>query len=175
MEKIFYADKNVFSDSEVALRKILSVFFGIEEAEFYRNENGKPYLKNVDGLFFSVTHTAQILFIAFSDQNVGIDAELLSRDVKLPLLLRKFSPEERNEILSVQDFLRHWTVKESVVKWLGGTLARDLNKITYTKKQLRYGQVDIPVRVTSTFFKEHILTICSERNFTNAEFIYLNP
>lgn len=174
MEKIFYADKAAFPNSISAVKKILSTYFGVTTPKICRTENGKPYLEHPEKmLFFSVSHTKTSLFIAFSDENVGLDAESLDREVDYLPILRRFSVEERSEIECVEDFLRHWTAKESAVKWLGGTLAHDLNKLTYVKGVLHYKELELPLHLTTMFFQNHVLSVCGEKDFSQAEFISL--
>lgn len=173
MEKIFFVDKPEDITSVDVIEKILAEYFDVHNAKINRTENGKPYLENIDRrLFFSVTHTKKLLFIAFSDENVGIDSELLDREVHYENVLRRFLSEEREEINSTQTFLCHWTIKESAIKWLGGTIARDLEKISYVKGLLKYKQLELPIRVTTKIFEGHILSICSERDFSDAPFIH---
>lgn len=172
MEKIFYTNRRNFPSSEAAVQKLLSEHFGIREAEILRTENGKPYLSgNVPPLFFSVSHTGDTLFIAFSDENVGIDAELASRQVDYLPIVRKFDESERREIVSRQDFLRHFVVKESAVKWLGGTLARDLYSLKFVRGRLFYGEIELPAAITLKNENGFLIAVCSERDFENAEFI----
>lgn len=174
MEKIFYAEKTAFPTSISAVEKILSTYFDITAPKISRTDNGKPYLENPEKrLFFSVSHTKTALFIAFSDENVGLDAEKLNREVNYTSILRKFPVEEREEIKNAEDFLRLWTVKESAVKWLGGTLAQDLGKLSYHQGVLRYKELELPLHVTTIFFHDHALSICGERDFSHAEFIPL--
>lgn len=173
MEKIFFVESSPFPSSIEAVKSILSLHFGILDAEIYRSENGKPYLKSNTPLFFSISHTKSGLFIAFSDENVGIDAEMLNREVNYKSILKKFPMEEREEITSTKDFLSHWTVKESAVKWLGGTLAHDLAKLSYIGGVLRYEQLELPLHVTTLCFREHILSVCGERDFSKAELVTL--
>lgn len=174
MEKLFCADVSAFSTSTETILFILREHFRIQNATVIRNENGKPYLENTDEkIFFSVSHTKEKLFIAFSSENVGVDAEDLSREPNYLPILRKFPPNEREEIKSKDDFLLHWTVKESAVKWLGGTLAKDLNKLCFYQNTLSYNGLDIPVYVTTRFFDGHVLTVCGERDFSSAPIIVL--
>ncbi len=173
MEKLFYADETAFPSSKAALEYIFAEYFKIPNPKLARTENGKPYWEDGNSLFFSVTHTKGALFIAFSDKNVGVDAERLNRAIDLPALLKKFPPHERTEIASAEDFLRHWTVKESAIKWLGGTLAHDLKKLSYLKGVLRYSGLEIPLPIFQTTVDGHILSVCSERDFSNAEVIKL--
>ena len=173
MEKIFYTDKSAYPDSESAIKQVLSEYFNLKNVVITKNEHGKPYLENGReiSLFFSVSHTQNRLFIAFSDENVGIDVENLSRKTDYLPIIKRFSSEERKEILSSADFLRHWVAKESAIKWLGGSLAHDLQKLRFVENRLFYGEIEIPAHLTFHSFENYVLAICSERDFTNAEWI----
>ncbi len=170
MKKIFYADKSRFSSSIEAVQLIFEKYYNLKNVVINRNEHGKPYLENNNSYFFSVTHTKELLLIAVSPQNVGIDAELLERKVEYSSILKKFSSEEKEHISSEADFLVYWTTKESVIKWLGGSLGLDLSKIRYEKNQAYYKALPLPVSITHKRFQNHILSICSEENFKDVEF-----
>ncbi len=156
------------SSSAEKVNEILATHFAITNATIARTETGKPYLNGIDGLFFSVSHTDEKWFVAFSNQNVGLDAEALSRKPNFPLLLKRFSSAEREEIQSEQDLLLHWTVKESAVKWLGETLAHTLNKLDYYKGGLFYRGLELPVSITNIELEGHILSVCCEKDFSSA-------
>lgn len=168
MEKIFYADRSAYPTTDEAVRTVLAHHFGVENAEIVRNENGKPYLKDGKSLFFSVSHTNTKIFIAVSDENVGLDAERAERETAYHAIVKKFSPSERKEIVCTQDFLRHFTAKEAAVKWLGGTLAHDLYKLSYINGVLTYGEAALPP-VSFPFFEGYILAVCGERDFSNVQ------
>lgn len=173
MEKIFYADKSAFPSSLLAVENILSTYFGVSTPKINRTENGKPYLENYKKLFFSVSHTKDRLFIAFGNGSIGLDVERLDREVNYLAIIKKFPFEEREEISCKKDFLKHWTIKESAIKCLGGTLAHDLNKLSYVKGILRYEQLELPLHVSVQTFEECVIAVCSEKVFSNAEFIPL--
>ena len=173
MEKIFYTDKSAYPDSQTAVKHVLSEYFNLKSAAMERNEHGKSFLVNGKelSLFFSVSHTKNKLFIAFSDENVGIDAEDLSRQIDYLPILKRFLPEEREEILSPAHFLRHWIAKESAIKWLGGSIAHDLHKLHFVENRLYYGEIELPANLVFHSFEHYILAICSERDFSSAEWI----
>lgn len=170
MEKIFHTKRNTFSSTDEALQYMFNRYFGVSNAIIVRN-NGKPYLQNGKNvpLLFSVTHTENELFIAVSDKNVGIDAEKNTRLVAYEPIIKRFTFAEREEIRNVPDFLVHWTAKESAVKWLGGTLARDLYKLQYANGQLIHGQVPLPVKLCFFHYAECILAVCSECDFSKVQ------
>ena len=114
-----------------------------------------------------------MLFVAISDKNVGIDAENVLRKNVSPSLLKKFTLEERAEITSNIDFLRHWTAKESAIKYLGGTLAKDLKKLHFVQGKLRHEKADLNVMTTVFQLFEHIVTVCHEHDFSKAEILPL--
>ena len=161
MEKIFYAD-NFPRSSDEAVKEILSTIFGIDE-EIVRSKNGKPYLKS-GKLFFSVTHTKNRLFIAFSSENVGIDAEHKTRKTNASALMKKFALEEQNSISSSADFLRLWTKKESVVKYVGGSIVKDLKKIVCLHDKAYFDGKELPCLLTELEFDGYILSVCG-KNF----------
>ncbi len=171
MEKIFYTSRSKYPTTDEALKHVLSDFFGMKNPVIVRNENGKKYLSGCENrLFFSVSHTESLLFIAFSDENVGLDAERTDRSVVYEPIVKRFPPDEQKEILSTQDFLRHWTAKEAAVKWLGGALAHDLYKLSFIDGILRYGEAALP-KISFMEVEEHLLAVCGERDFFQAEIV----
>lgn len=171
MGRIFYADKSKYSSKEL-LSRILSQFYKIENAEIKRTKNGKPFLANRETpLYFSISHTRELIFIAFSEDNIGLDAELLDRKVDYEKICAKFSYEEQQEISSTETFLKHWVAKESAVKYLGGTLAHDLKKLTFTHNVIAYENQPLPIAAQFFQFRGHILCLCGKRDFSNVEFI----
>lgn len=171
MEKIFYAERNLFPSSETAVKALLYKFFNRENPIIGRTKNGKPYLKN-DTLFFSVSHTKTKLFVAFSDKNVGIDAENVLRAPVSPSVLKKFTEKEQAEILSRKDFLQCWTAKESAVKYLGGTLASDLKRLEYLDGMMYYDGAKLG-KITPFSIDNHTLSVCHENDFSSAAIIPL--
>ena len=173
MEKIFFIDNPTQISSLDIVKRILADHFGVLNASICRTEKGKPYLDGIEApLFFSITHTKKLLFVVFSDTNVGADAELLSREVNYQAILRRFPIKEKEEICSTQSFLCRWTIKESAIKWLGGTIAHDLEKLSYKDETLFYQDEAIPARITARLFEGHVLSICCEKDFSYAPFIH---
>lgn len=154
-----------FSSSKDFIDRILKQRFHIQDYILYKNENGKPFLtipNEASPLFLSVTHTKSEYFIAFSSQNVGIDAEKLDRTVDYLPILKKFPLAEREEISTSLDFLRHWTAKESTIKWLGGSIAKDFNRLLYCNEEIFLNGLKLPVSITQKEILGHIVSVCQE-------------
>lgn len=171
MEKIFYAERSAYPSSEIAIQKILREVFGVENAVISRTKTGKPYLADHLGIFFSVAHTDELLLIAFSDKELGIDAERLDRTVEYEPILKKIPLMEHEEIRCCQNFLKSWVVKESAVKYLGSTLAKELKTLCFSKGKLLRNGAELPVALTVKSFRGHIVAVCGNRDFQSAEWI----
>ena len=107
----------------------------ISDKTIYRTENGKPYFAE-NKLFVGVSHSQDVLLIAFDDKNFGIDCEKFSaRDIN-KISKRFFSLDEQEFINSSSDallaFLTVWTKKEAYIKCFGKTLS-SLSNVDTTK------------------------------------------
>ena len=90
-------------------------------------------------------------FAAFSDADVGLDAEWRGRPIPLAVL-RRLSEAEREE-----DFFRLWTAKEAFVKYLGGSLATLLPALRFERGVLLHNNA--PVNATLAFYEQAGCTI----------------
>lgn len=87
--------------------------------------NGKPYLSEVEDVYFNLSHSGDLVICAISSQEIGCDVERIS-DRDSDIARRFFSPEEY-ELIAGQDtetlrremFFRLWTLKESFIKSTG--------------------------------------------------------
>lgn len=98
------------------------------------DERGKPYFKESNGLFFSLSHSGQYVICAVSDEETGADVQEISEKLEsLSLAERFFRRGEYDEIRSLPEkmqkrhFTRLWAVKESYVKFTGEGLSRGLD------------------------------------------------
>ena len=85
-------------------------------------ERGKPYLAD-HSLHFSITHTKNHVFCALSEENIGIDAEELTRTVRPELAYKILSPAELAQYEAAADqnraLLTFWVLKEATAKLSG--------------------------------------------------------
>ena len=148
MIDVFYTTKPVPSEAFVA--RILRERYGIFAPKFTRNAHGKPSLCGAPP-FFSLSHTGGRTFAAFSDADVGLDAEWRGRPIPLAVL-RRLSEAEREE-----DFFRLWTAKEAFVKYLGGSLATLLPALRFERGVLLHNNA--PVNATLAFYEQAGCTV----------------
>ena len=99
--------------------KLLSDFnIDLSIKEIKTTINGKPY---IDDIYFSISHSKNMVCIMISDYECGIDIEKIDSSVKHELLSKKvLSKEEYLEYLEssnkLEYFISMWTKKEAFLK-----------------------------------------------------------
>ena len=97
------------------------------------SEQGKPFIKDREDIFFNLSHSGQLAACALSDKPVGIDIEG-RQTFKESLIQRVFAAEELELAkgtggqpgISKDKFCTLlWTVKESLMKYFGKGLSMD--------------------------------------------------
>ncbi len=111
-----------------------------EDIVIKENDNGKPYIENVD-IEFNISHSCDVVVCAVSDRKVGIDVEKI-RAVKLSVAKRVCSEKELEYIFGrvpvesdfalcddeeiLTRFFTLWTKKEAYAKCTGKGLSGGL-------------------------------------------------
>lgn len=92
--------------------------------------NGKPYLADEPDTFFSITHSDKWVFLAVSDGEIGIDAQM-PRKVCPRLAALSTSPEELAWVKenTEPNFTRLWTMKEAYLKHTGTGLTVPIREV----------------------------------------------
>lgn len=94
--------------------------------DFKYTEKGKPFYNNKH---FNISHCDNILVIAISEQEVGVDIQrLIEYDEKL--IKHICNRNEINQLdKNAKSLTRLWTQKESLIKCMGGTIVCDLKNV----------------------------------------------
>lgn len=84
------------------------------------NKNGKPYLKS-ESLFFSLSHSLNLIAIAISSKDIGVDIEkLIPNEISNTLYKRILNKNQIKQYLKSKNKLDYltkvWTKKESYIK-----------------------------------------------------------
>ncbi len=99
------------------------------EFKLLKMNNGKPYIENINGFNFNISHSGKWTVIAISDHEVGIDIQQI-KSTKANVAKRFFTRRENQklELLSGIEhskvFTRIWTLKEARVKASDERLAK---------------------------------------------------
>lgn len=117
--------------TRAGLRALLARQLHVSPANvrFVRSPRGKPSLDpaHQSPLHFNLTHSEHVAWVALGPQELGIDLEVLGREVKMldSLVHRVTRPHEAQLLLAMPDSLRElafllmWTRKESTLKAWG--------------------------------------------------------
>lgn len=127
---------------EYALERSLGL--DVEQMHFERGENGKW---TADGVYFSLSHSDNVVAVCVSRAAVGVDVERVTD--RLEAVRRKFLTKGEESEYCTQDDKRgylaeKWTQKESIFKMLGGKRFVPSAVITddYTAKSIRLNGAD---------------------------------
>ena len=98
---------------------------GIIDYEFVKNENGKPFLKDIP-IFFNVSHTDGFCAVCINDSPVGIDCEKIDPNFekKIPDFAKRYFLKNELSLLEENGydaltFFKIWTSKEAYIKKYG--------------------------------------------------------
>lgn len=115
--------------------------FNPVDIDFEYNEHQKPLLKNSGEEYFNISHSGDYVVVAFSDQPVGIDIEVMKKD-RRNIAERFFTPceitdmnEAGSEEYQIKYFYQLWTLKESYMKAIGDGLTMSLSSFSFAKNE----------------------------------------
>ncbi len=147
--------QRIVAEATLRLEIIKTLCVPNENILFARSPSGKPCLKDFPSFCFNVSHSGDCAVCAFDRFPVGVDAETVRPVPFQRLAARCFSEAERAEMTGKKDpnsaFLRLWTVKESVIKQRGATLASELVRLN-TAGSVTLGGAPYPCRLSSWGF-----------------------
>ena len=113
----------------------LRAVFGIVPAgnAWRTGDYGKPYLENLEGVHFNISHSGQMAMCAVGNAPVGADIERIG--IVTEILARRILSEEEWDRYAaswdkVRFFYQVWTLKEAYFKYCGTGLTDDIKSIT---------------------------------------------
>lgn len=88
--------------------------------QYDADRNGKPYFTEMDGAYFSFSHSGKLAVCAVSDAPVGVDVQAV-RKISEGIAKKYFTARERDRLSrgGAPEFTRIWTRKEAVSKAVG--------------------------------------------------------
>ena len=160
--KLYYykkSKKHKSADTDVLILTSVGAFCEENSLSPYngvvkRTYLNKPFLEN-DYLYVGVTHTNDVIIVAVSRENFGIDCENTERIMKKPdkIMCRFFTENERQYATDTLKFLEIWTRKESLFKFLKNDSTPFIHLDSTTPE--KYGASFSTVQIN-----DYIITIC---------------
>lgn len=167
--------KNLHEYSHALRSQILSLYTGIpeNELEFGTGEHGKPYLRQREDIFFSMSHSGQYIVFLFSTSvPVGIDIEKSDRNIKTDRIAdRMFLPEEAAYLRTLEgdekklQFFNYWTRTESFLKGIGTGLSVSFTDKIIQEEYLHWNtrRVTAPDGYVCTVAYRNPDSLCAEK------------
>lgn len=133
-----FSDGREYSSVEKYLEHLLGLFltkfiakhfYGINDLEI-EIRNNKPFFKNND-LFFSVSHSKDVVLVAFNNKNIGADVEYIFERKNFKAIMERLGEKVENP--TCEEFYRFWTLYEAKVK-----LNEDIKSLYVTKLEKDY-------------------------------------
>ncbi len=137
---------------------------GFDSQNIFYGENGKPQM---EGIYFNLSHSHNMVACAISDKPVGCDIEKI-RDIKENIATRFFSEKENAYIKEAEDekdmFFRLWTIKESYMKMTGQGLKLGLERVQVDFENARvfYKGELCPCYIKEYEVDGYKLSVCAE-------------
>lgn len=126
------------------LAQLCREMIGKDPPEIVVMERGKPCFLESD-LHFSISHTQKHAFCVLSENNVGIDAEELDRNIRLKLAEKILSPNEKRQFDAASDkrkaLLTFWVLKEAAAKLSGEGLQGYPNHTDFSLEDSRVTEI----------------------------------
>lgn len=169
----FWEDRQRSLMGELMVRKFYKEKLATEVFDFDFNEQGKPFLKGHTEEYFNISHSGSFVVVTFSDQNVGVDIEMLGKD-RRGVAERFFTVREIQQMhacptqeAQIHFFYQLWTLKESYMKAIGKGMTMSLSSFSFLFNEhhavLDFTDDDPDWNFYSEFWKDSAyLSICSK-------------
>lgn len=136
----FTNDMIRFVQRRYLLKSILAMYLQMEikDIRLKYNDFGKPeLLENKNDLYFNISHTIDLIVLAFSRNNeLGVDIEVVEKDDVDLMINKDIFTDKEMSYFSNLDFQRKkelfyklWTKKEAYLKAIGTGISKSLNSI----------------------------------------------
>lgn len=135
-------DRRLSVAAFLLLQRALRLEFGIEHTpRFGFGPNGKPFLPDYPEIHFNLSHCREAAACVVDTHPVGIDVECIDHLDK-DLLSHTMNDDEQQLILNSMrpdiEFIRLWTMKESLLKLTGQGISNELKSILSTQEAYRF-------------------------------------
>jgi len=125
------------------LHKAIEEVKGFDD-DFYhieKNENGKPISKKY---FLSISHCEDLVAVAVSNENVGIDIERVDKNKNFNRLIRYISHPLEKLPSNTETLYGAWVKKEAKFKFEGGKtfFPKNINTSTFSSKVFSFNYQD---------------------------------
>lgn len=154
------AQRSLFSELLIRFVAASKLKINNSAIEFGKNEFGKPFIKNLLGFRFNISHSGEWVVCAIDNEEIGIDIEEIC-PVDLQIVNRFFSEQEIIEMqlkLPEQKLLYFydiWTLKESYIKAWGKGLSIPLDSFSLKVNTVQNIELKTDNDFRDCYFKQY--------------------
>jgi len=171
----FWEDRQRSLIGEMMVRKFYKERLGTEALEFELNEHEKPSLKNHPNEHFNISHSGSFVVVVFSNENVGVDVEMIGKD-RREVAERFFTSSEIEQLhncatekAQIHFFYQLWTLKESYMKAIGKGMTMSLSSFSFLLKNdeaiLNFSENDDDWQFYTQLWNDRaFLSVCTKKN-----------
>lgn len=146
-ERLEKANKHIIHDDYLlSIGGSYLIYQHLGEKTIHLTKNGKPYMDNV---YFSISHSKEMVAIAISDKPIGLDIEYI-RPLLMDITSTIATKEEQESIHNNEDLFKLWCLKESLSKCIGIGLNQGVKNLTAKEGIYQYND-KIYVGKTTTY------------------------
>lgn len=148
----FFKDRKLSALAYIVLRYALIEEYDIDEkVEFEFGPYGKPFIKGMPELQFSLSHSASGIVCGLTHFPIGVDIADIDAS-NLDCIKTAMHPSEQHIIHLSNDkaraFARFWAMKESYLKYIGTGIDENISNINFSdyKENLfdyRFGKMQV--------------------------------
>lgn len=119
-----FSDDREFKSVEKELEHLCGIFltkftakhvYDIQNTEIEICDK-KPYFKSRK-IFFSVSHSKDVVMVAFNNSDIGADVQFMKENVNCAAIMKRYEQSIKHPTL--KEFYRFWTVHEAEIKLNG--------------------------------------------------------
>lgn len=119
-----FSNEREFKSKEKEIEHLLGIFltkfiakqvYDVKNLEI-ETRGGKPFFKSNE-IFFSISHSEDIVMVVFNNSNIGVDVEYMKDGKNYKLIMKRYGMDAKNP--SKKEFYRFWTVHEAEIKLNG--------------------------------------------------------
>lgn len=146
------------------------------------NTYGKPYITNLSGIYFNISHSDEWVICAIHTKELGADIEKIN-NIDESIFEHILSKEENkyifNKLNKQEIFFEYWCVKESYYKFVGKGIDSDMCMIDVNLKDSnniklsKYGQKQNLYFQLYNELNDYKIVVCTSDKF-DAKYIYIN-
>lgn len=154
------AQRSLFSELLIRSKATNKLKINSSAIQFNKNEFGKPFIKNLPGFCFNISHSGEWVVCAIDNEEIGIDIEEIC-PIDLQIANEFFTKQEIIEMQSklleqkLLYFYDLWTLKESYIKAWGKGLSIPLDSFSLKVNSVQNIELKTNNDFRGCYFKQY--------------------